>query len=142
MTQAPTHDLLFIYGSLLPGLEPAEMRRVCHELQPVAAATIRGKLYDLGAYPGAVLDPTAVIQGCIVRVGSADVWKALDNYEACPSPDSPDGLFRRVRTTATLATGESIDCWTYVYNRPLNGAGLVECGCWLTHRRDSKIKPT
>jgi gamma-glutamylcyclotransferase (GGCT)/AIG2-like uncharacterized protein YtfP len=135
-------DLLFIYGTLLPGLEPAEMSAICAKLEHLAPATSPGKLYDLGPYPGVILDPSSVVKGRVVRVPTDEVWKALEEYEACPFPESPDGLFRRVRTTSTLDNGESIECWVYVYDRPLDGATLIESGCWLTHRRDSRIKPT
>jgi very-short-patch-repair endonuclease/gamma-glutamylcyclotransferase (GGCT)/AIG2-like uncharacterized protein YtfP len=135
-------NLLFIYGTLLPGVELAEMSAVCGQLKTLGPAVVRGKLYDLGPYPGVILDSAGTTQGQIVHVPTNEVWKTLDEYEACPLPDSPDGLFRRVRTSAMLANGEPIDCWIYVYNRPLNGSAIVEGGCWLTHQRGHKIKST
>jgi gamma-glutamylcyclotransferase (GGCT)/AIG2-like uncharacterized protein YtfP len=136
-------NLLFIYGTLLPGLEPRAMSDVVLRMSVVGPATIRGKLYDLGFYPGVLLDEGGgIIKGQIVQVPSDELWRRLDRYEACPLPESADGLFRRVKTAAMTGQGQPIECWVYVYNRDVSGAPLVECGCWLTHRGLPKIIPS
>jgi very-short-patch-repair endonuclease/gamma-glutamylcyclotransferase (GGCT)/AIG2-like uncharacterized protein YtfP len=136
------HDLLFVYGTLVPGLEPAPMSDIVRQMTRVGPATIRGRLYDLGPYPGVLLDDgDALVKGKLVRV-PPDCWQRLDRYEACPLPDSSDGLFRRIRTTATRDVGQPVVCWVYVYNRDVTRATLVEGGCWLTHRGLTKIIPS
>jgi very-short-patch-repair endonuclease/gamma-glutamylcyclotransferase (GGCT)/AIG2-like uncharacterized protein YtfP len=133
-------DLLFIYGSLLPGLTPPDMLAVAARLSRAGPATIRGRLYDLGVYPGIVLDDRAgagAVRGQLVRVPSDDAWRLLDEYESCAHD-----LFRRVTTRAMFDDGRPADCWVYVYNRDPAGAPLVECGCWLTHLATRNMAPS
>ena len=51
--------LLFIYGTLHPERAPRGIAAVARRLRPVGAGAIRGRLLDLGEYPGVVLDETA-----------------------------------------------------------------------------------
>jgi very-short-patch-repair endonuclease/gamma-glutamylcyclotransferase (GGCT)/AIG2-like uncharacterized protein YtfP len=130
------HDtLLFVYGTLLPGEAPAGMKEIADQLLPVGRATIQAKLYDFGDYPGVVLSAEdARVQGQLVRVPTENLWIQLDAYEACPLPDSEDGLFRRVKTHALVESSEAVDCWVYVYNRSVDSAALVESGQWRGRR--------
>jgi gamma-glutamylcyclotransferase (GGCT)/AIG2-like uncharacterized protein YtfP len=127
--------LLFIYGTLLDGHQPPQMQSVCRRLCRVAPATVQGFLYDLGPYPAVtVCGTTSRILGEIVEIDCDQTWHALDRYEGCPRQGEGDGLYSRVRTTATLKSGESVDCWIYVYNCDLSRAKVIESGCWRTHR--------
>lgn len=49
-------DYLFAYGTLLPGAAPAEISGAAARLKAVGEGQVRGLLYDLGHFPGAVLD--------------------------------------------------------------------------------------
>jgi gamma-glutamylcyclotransferase (GGCT)/AIG2-like uncharacterized protein YtfP len=132
-------DLLFVYGTLIPGLEPAVMSAEVRKLTPLGPATIQATLYDLGPYPGVILNQNDTVQGQLMRLASPDLWAKLDEYEGCPLPDSPDGLFQRVKTVATLSDGQKMACWVYIYTRPLDGAKRVQGGCWMTHRGRNRI---
>jgi gamma-glutamylcyclotransferase (GGCT)/AIG2-like uncharacterized protein YtfP len=128
-------ERLFVYGTLLPGHAPPSMAGLRCKLKSVAPATVRGRLYDLGAYPAVVMEgESACVRGELVEVDSDATWRALDEYEGCPRPGEGNGLFRRVRTIATLDSGESADCWVYVYDRDLGDAKVIDSGCWRTHR--------
>jgi gamma-glutamylcyclotransferase (GGCT)/AIG2-like uncharacterized protein YtfP len=131
--------LLFVYGTLIPGLEPAGISAVVQRMNVLGDATLRGTLYDLGPYPGIVLNHRGIIRGKLVRLSSDSDWKALDAYEGCPLPDSEDGLFSRVQCTALDPHGRDVDCWVYVYNRAPSSGRVVEGGCWLTHRSLHKM---
>ena len=52
----PTMKHLFVYGTLLTGLAPDAVAGVVHRCRVVGAGVVRGRLFDLGAYPGCVLD--------------------------------------------------------------------------------------
>src|SRR5688500_15217650 len=121
-------DHLFAYGTLIPGCEPPHMRGACAGMRVVGEGTVPGVLYDLGRFPG-VVEGDGTVRGIVLRVPEA-AWPALDAYEACPGPDCEDGLFRRIRTTATLDGGGRVECWLYVYARDVTGRPVVGSGDW------------
>jgi gamma-glutamylcyclotransferase (GGCT)/AIG2-like uncharacterized protein YtfP len=125
-------DYLFAYGTLIPGCEPAQMNSICSRLELVGEATVRGILYDLGAFPG-VVEGDGIVRGVVLRV-PRDAWRAMDAYEGCPIPGGEDGLFRRIPTRATLAGGDDIECWLYVYAREVDAERIVVSGDWRQHR--------
>ena len=110
--------LLFIYGTLHPDRAPRAIAHAARRLASIGPATICGRVYDLGAYPGAILDPAAPpIPGELFAVPDEATLAALDAYEDY-RPDAPaSSLFLRVETTATMPDGSHHPCWVYVYNR-------------------------
>jgi gamma-glutamylcyclotransferase (GGCT)/AIG2-like uncharacterized protein YtfP len=109
--------ILFIYGTLHPDRAPAEVAAFARRLKPIGPATIRGHLYNLGSYPGVILDSAAPpIPGELFAVPDAETLAALDVYEDFRPDDTDNSLFLRVETTATLPDGSFLTCWIYVYN--------------------------
>lgn len=84
---------LFVYGTLRPN-KPAD-------------DSVRGDMYDLGAFPAVVSvgDSDNLVQGNVVIVNDEQL-KALDVYEGVAV-----GLYRRIRTTTT--NGDEV--WIYEY---------------------------
>ena len=137
------NNLLFVYGTLIPGQEPAELAAAVRQMKYVGPATLRGRLFDLGEYPGVVLDDNGdVVKGSSLSVPNAAVWRALDEYEGCALPGREVGLFRRVEAVAELEGRSRVGCWVYTCSQGLSSARLVRCGCWLTHLRMSKMSPS
>jgi gamma-glutamylcyclotransferase (GGCT)/AIG2-like uncharacterized protein YtfP len=113
-------DLLFIYGTLHPDRAPHEIAAAARSLKPIGPATIQARLYNLGEYPGAILDDTAPpIPGELFTVPDAATLSALDAYEDYRPNDPANSLFLRTKTTATLPDGSHSPCWVYVYNGAL-----------------------
>jgi putative glutamine amidotransferase len=128
---------LFAYGTLLPGLAPTAMQEVVERMRPVGPAAVRGRLFDLGPYPGLVLDVAAgAVHGQLLDVpDDPELWLRMDAYEGFVPDDPARSLFRRVMCRATFADGsDTIDCWVYVYNGNLAGARQVTDGIWRPHR--------
>jgi gamma-glutamylcyclotransferase (GGCT)/AIG2-like uncharacterized protein YtfP len=83
---------LFAYGTLQPGLAPTQIARVAAKLRPVGEGSVRGVLYDLGGYPGAVADPNAKgrIIGTVMELPEdGSVLERLDRYEGF-DPQAPE----------------------------------------------------
>jgi very-short-patch-repair endonuclease/gamma-glutamylcyclotransferase (GGCT)/AIG2-like uncharacterized protein YtfP len=131
--------ILFVYGTLIPGLEPPSMSHIVQQMAVLGDATVGGTLYDLGRYPGIALDTGNTIRGKLVQLASAEHWRALDAYEGCPRPEAEGALFQRVRCIAHTLDGRETPCWVYIYARDLSRAKAVEHGCWLTHRSGHKM---
>jgi gamma-glutamylcyclotransferase (GGCT)/AIG2-like uncharacterized protein YtfP len=111
-------DFLFAYGTLVP---PDASRR---EDEGWTSDAVRGRLYDLGPYPGLVdLDnPTAGwIEGFVRVVDILELVGRLDPYEGVD-----EGLYRRERVT----TRSGVRAWIYVYNRPLPGGARGPLARW------------
>lgn len=107
-------------------------------LERVGRAWIRGRLYDLGDYPGAVADSAATtrVHGQVFRLpADPAVLRALDAYEGY-NPAHPAGsLFVRTQRLATLGSGRRIRCWIYVYGPDPGSAPVVP------HGNSRKLRP-
>jgi gamma-glutamylcyclotransferase (GGCT)/AIG2-like uncharacterized protein YtfP len=119
---------LFAYGTLMPDCVPAQMRSACRGIELVGRGTVRGLLYDLGSFPG-VVEGDGVVRGVVLQVPQ-QAWAALDEYEACPGPEHPNGLFHRIKTRAKMENGEEVECWLYVYARDVSKLMPVASGLW------------
>jgi gamma-glutamylcyclotransferase (GGCT)/AIG2-like uncharacterized protein YtfP len=124
-------DYLFVCGTLLPGRAPREIADVASRLRSIGAATVKGRLYDLGAYPGAILDASTPqeISGWVFALPlDPSVLEALDDYENYNPHDPESCLFVRTRASVKLDDGRELECWMYVYNRDPGDAPLVPGG--------------
>jgi gamma-glutamylcyclotransferase (GGCT)/AIG2-like uncharacterized protein YtfP len=124
---------LFVYGTLDPAHAPAEIAAAVLRLRPVGSGSVRGRLYDLGEYPGAVVSRTSpsVIKGKVFELPEdQQVLSSIDTYEGF-DPDHPrSSLFVRKRWPVTLADGSRMMCWIYTYNRNPADARLIASGSY------------
>jgi hypothetical protein len=66
-------ERIFLYGTLRPGHAPPEIAAAVSRLRRIDAGTVRGCLYDLGAYTGMVLDDSASeVRGEVFAVPDAE----------------------------------------------------------------------
>ena len=106
--------LLFVYGTLRSASGHPMHRKLRAESDFVGAGTFRGRLYDLGAFPGAVLSRSNAdrVRGEIYRLREPiRTLGALDAYE--------DKAFRRLKTTVRRENGARTRCWIYLYALPV-----------------------
>ena len=92
---------------------------------------MRGRLHDLGDYPGAVSDSTATtrVHGQVFRLpDDPSVLNALDAYEGYNPADPAGSLFVRSKRLVTLADGRRIRCWVYLYGQNPGSAPVVSHG--------------
>lgn len=113
----PSH--LFIYGTLHPDRAPREIAEAARRLIPIGSATIRARIYNLGPYPGAILDDAAPpVAGTLFRVPDTVTLAQLDAYEdyrpadpinslsssaSKPSPPHPTASVTPAGSTSTTA---------------------------------------
>jgi gamma-glutamylcyclotransferase (GGCT)/AIG2-like uncharacterized protein YtfP len=112
-------EYLFTYGTLQPGLAPSYIAPSVDKLRAVGEGVVNGLLYDLGDYPGAVLDPVShhKIFGTVFELPEdANILPALDGYEDFDSDSPESSLFIRQLHPVLLSTGGALACWIYVYN--------------------------
>ena len=136
-------ELVFLYGTLIPGQEPAEMTPVVTRLRRIGPARVKGRLYDFGEYPGAILDESShsVISGQVFEVPDKDVLASLDDYEAFDPEHRAGNLFVRVKRPVTLADGRQVECWIYVFDGDPGGAPIVAGGDYARSRLRTSTPP-
>ena len=124
----------------MPEVATSEMASIIKSLTFIGPATVQAKLYDLGEYPGAVLDSSEskVFGKAFEFSDDEGLLKTLDRYEGFDSEDLKHNLFIRTKTDATLNDGSSIECWIYVYNQDTNDAHLIECGDYIKYKSNGK----
>ncbi len=124
-------DCLFVYGTLMIASGHAMAARLARESKLVGPATAPGRLYDLGAYPGAVATdtPSHRIHGQLIRLSHPErsiPW--LDAYEGCGEDDPEPRSYQRVLAPVRLMTGRQVDAWIYYYRGALGRARLIAVG--------------
>ena len=122
---------LFAYGTLQPGLAQADLAPLFARLRPVGQGIARGILYDLGSYPGAIFDISSqhLVIGTVLELPEDPQFlRELDAYEEF-NPTAPESSpFLRILYPVDLATGGSLQCWVYAYNRDPGSAPVIPDG--------------
>lgn len=130
-------DHLFVYGTLSPRNAPPEIAATVNRLRPVGSASVRGRLYDLGEYPGAVLSEKSrsVVRGEVFELpGDRSTLTALDSYEGFEPHKPGSSLFLRRVWPVTMDDGKRVRCWVYIYNGTMKGALPVRNGRYSRRR--------
>ena len=131
-------DHLFVYGSLMPHLTSsfgkAERTRLANESSVIGPASVAGRLYDLGEYPGLISNSClhTRVDGVLLRLVSPDetfVW--LDPFEdIVPGRANEANAYERVTRTVTTHDGQSYEAWVYVMWRVPAGASEIISAEW------------
>ena len=133
-----TGRLLFVYGTLRRG-GANDITRMRPAPRPLGVATIAGRLYDLGAYPGLMLDRAGgSVRGELYRIEPA-LERQLDRLEGVSDPPQPgDEYFKRsIPVHPVQMEGRALDCVVYEINpERIVAAPLIAGGDWLARPRD------
>jgi gamma-glutamylcyclotransferase (GGCT)/AIG2-like uncharacterized protein YtfP len=136
-------DYLFVCGTLRPAIIRDELRWFVEQTTFVGRGAVRGRLYDLGEYPGAVLDASgdSLIIGDLVELpANPQVLAALDEYEGYSETNPDAGLFVRCRCQVRLDDGREIESWMYVYNGDVSTVAIIAKGDYLDVRNHNEEK--
>ena len=133
MTQK--NNYLFVYGTLLDEQNEFAiyLKQNCNFY---GKGRFKGKLYDLGEYPGAVLDEKGdnYVCGSILEVKNiSEVLIRLDEYEGFGEEQDQPNLFIR-KMTFVETKSRQIECWVYLYNLPVDGFKMIESGDYTTYK--------
>jgi len=122
---------LFVYGSLRRACGGRLHRMLIRNASYVGPGSIRGRLFQVDGYPGAV--PSIIdgeqVSGDILRLRRpAALLPRLDRYEGTGPRFRRPNAFRRARIAVTDETGRVIDAWVYLYDRPVRGLRRIPSG--------------
>ncbi len=123
-------DKLFVYGTLRSSNASQESLRLKKENRYMGRGYLKGFLYDIGGYPGAVYDEKAgtTIAGELFMIKDIErTFQWLDHYEeACPEYD-PNLEYQRI--LVPVKYGERIvKAWMYQYSKPTKGFQQIPSG--------------
>lgn len=110
-------EFLFVYGTLRRQL--IHNQRLQQHAEFIAEASMRGRLYLLDGYPGAVdsTDFADNVQGELYRIRRATaLFAILDDYEECSAKFPTPHEYRREQRQVRLADGRQFQAWVYLYN--------------------------
>jgi gamma-glutamylcyclotransferase (GGCT)/AIG2-like uncharacterized protein YtfP len=115
--------LLFVYGTLRPFADVSMAKWLHRNARYLGPATTRGRLYDLGEYPGMRVSRRGHerVVGDVYRITSARIFRVLDRYEA---------RFVRERCVVRLARGGRKIAWAYRYRHSVASAVRIANGDW------------
>jgi gamma-glutamylcyclotransferase (GGCT)/AIG2-like uncharacterized protein YtfP len=121
---------LFVYGTLKRS-SPRSRHRLLQEARFVKAASMAGRLYDLGRYPGVFRDSAKErVRGELYEIPDASApraLRALDRYEG--------RQYVRRRVYVRLGDGSRRLAWTYLLRkRPPKSVRQVTSGRYRRHR--------
>lgn len=123
-------DYLFAYGTLAEK-PPAKISALIGQLKPVGEGYVYGRLYDVGEYPGAILDggTRSRVFGKIFELSpDRAVLKQLDSYEGFDPEDRRTSLFVRRRASISRTKQPPLRAWIYEYNRDVGSLPLIKSG--------------
>lgn len=121
---------LFVYGTLTQNRVKNSYVIINKMLQYLENGKIKGKLYDLGEYPGAIENKEGYIYGEIYRINDPKVLDNIDEYEGYYPNKLQESLYIRKITTAILKGGKEIPVFVYFYNKDIHNANEIPSGKW------------
>jgi gamma-glutamylcyclotransferase (GGCT)/AIG2-like uncharacterized protein YtfP len=127
---------LFVYGTLMSSARHPMGARLAREGRLIGSATIRGRLFDFGRYPGLVegRPDDGRVHGEVYVLNSPQAsFRWLDAYEGIIPGRAQGNDYERVLCKVVLETGSSLAAWVYLFRGDIRNARPVEGGRW---RRD------
>jgi gamma-glutamylcyclotransferase (GGCT)/AIG2-like uncharacterized protein YtfP len=124
-------DCLFIYGTLMLTSGHPMALRLASQSRVLGPAMAAGRLYDLGAYPGAVASNTIAdrVHGFVVKLNHpARTLRWIDVYEGAGADDPEPRAFERVIAPVRLMSGRQLHAWIYYYRGALARARQLSSG--------------
>ena len=120
---------VFVYGTLRRGGRN-DIARYRPAPVHVADASIAATLYDLGAYPGAVLGGERRVVGEIYSI-APQVEAELDRLEGVADDDTGEYIRRQV---AVEAGAQRFECLVYeIHPSRIEGREVIDSGDWMAH---------
>jgi gamma-glutamylcyclotransferase (GGCT)/AIG2-like uncharacterized protein YtfP len=131
-------NYLFVYGTLLDESNEFAiyLKQNCKFYDK---GKLKGILYDLGEYPGAIADENYpdYVYGSIFKLNNtSEALKYLDDYEGFGEDQELPNLFIRAMVSVETGSGQ-MDCWVYLYNLPVAGFRLIESGDYVSYKINS-----
>jgi gamma-glutamylcyclotransferase (GGCT)/AIG2-like uncharacterized protein YtfP len=110
--------------------------------EDIGEASLQGRLFDLGRYPGLVENDTLtdlVIGECFRLKDSKQVLADFDAYEECNDEFEKPWLYQRQLRKCSLKSGKMLQAWVYIYNRTVDGKTHIQSGDYLAYLQEQQV---
>ncbi len=124
-------NLLFVYGTLRRRSRHPMARQLAERARLLGEATIAGRLYDLGRYPGLQepQTPADIVHGDVYDLGDDPATLTeMDEYENIESPRP--AFFDRQLARIRLDSGEEREAWVYWFRGPVRADQHIATGMY------------
>jgi gamma-glutamylcyclotransferase (GGCT)/AIG2-like uncharacterized protein YtfP len=128
------HAHLFVYGTLLAVAGHPMGARLRDEARLIGPATICGRLYRLGRFPGLVVaeDPQCLVHGELYALNAPAVaLRWLDTFEGIVPQRPALSPYMRVERPVRINSGATVHAWVYLYRRSVRALPEVKGGRWV-----------
>jgi gamma-glutamylcyclotransferase (GGCT)/AIG2-like uncharacterized protein YtfP len=146
-------DLLVVYGTLRSGTGWRERLGVEDLVESVGRCRLAGSLFELGWYPGLVLDGGGPVVAEVLRLLDPSILEAFDRFEGYDPTRPEAGEYRRRSIEVVVELDDDPDddppddphaaadpgrrkpvtAWVYELGSVPTGAARIEGGDWLSH---------
>lgn len=134
----PTY--LFVYGTLRKDFFLPLREKIATDIQWMDYAKIKGQLFNIGEYPGAVPHHVGYIHGEIIKVlAPQKVFRILDDYEGYKQGAEKVAEYRRKKEIAEMENGTFVNVWIYWYNFPLGSAERIRGSDYLNYLKKNQL---
>lgn len=128
-------DTIFVYGTLLKQAGNMMANFLKANSEYLAEGYMRGKLYKVDFYPGALYEPEAetLVVGEVYRLRDVPkVLEVLDTYEGYDAEKEEQSLFLRRKVEVTVGN-EVVTTWAYLYHASVEDLPLIVSGDFLQY---------
>ena len=127
--ELPTKNIIkhiFVYGTLMQGMENPVKDVLTKYLTFIGFATINADLYDMGSYPGAIPTITGkMLDGEVYELDAHNVALGiLDNYEGYDEGNIAESEFVRGEIEVKLFETKTVSAWIYWLNKTYKNKGI------------------
>jgi gamma-glutamylcyclotransferase (GGCT)/AIG2-like uncharacterized protein YtfP len=141
MTNHASH-YVFVYGSLRRGFQSPAYEYLSRYFNFFGDARVKGKLFDLGEYPGGVPtqeDSFIIGELYIVKEDGEFSWAIaqLDDYEGVVVEPNEKPLYRR-EIVDVYVNDAIVPAWIYWYNGDVGSKPYIESGDVLKYLAQKK----
>jgi gamma-glutamylcyclotransferase (GGCT)/AIG2-like uncharacterized protein YtfP len=129
-----TSELIFVYGTLRKQISLNMHHLIAGHSEYFSNGTLRGTLYDVCGYPGAIESSDAndkVLGELYKMLDRKRVLALLDDYEECSERFPKPHEYSRKQLSIELLDGGSVVAWVYLYNHDVSKLQQIIPGDYL-----------
>jgi len=127
-------EFIFVYGTLRKQVASSMLHLIASHCEYRSDGVMRGKLYEVSGYPGAIESSDANDKVCgelYKMLDRKQVLARLDDYEECSDRFPMPHEYSRKPLLIELIGGDSVLAWVYCFNGDVSKLREIKTGDYL-----------